>query len=133
MQLTTKARYAVMAMVDLVESDAPLSIQKISEKQNLSQSYLEQLFLKLKKCGLVSSIRGAQGGYILSQQPKDIKIYDVICATDKPVKLTRCSSGKGCQSKSSKCKTHDLWAKLGLHMQDFLKNTSLEDVAKGAL
>ena len=112
MKLTTKGRYAVMAMADLAanENINPVSLNEIALRQNISLSYLEQLFLKLKNNNLVKSVRGPQGGYVLERNPKDIKLSNIIFAVDEEVKTLNCKkdSKKGCCGKSFKCITHNL-------------------------
>jgi Rrf2 family iron-sulfur cluster assembly transcriptional regulator len=137
MKLSTKARYAVMAMVDLVsESDAtPVSLARISERQSLPLPYLEQIFLKLKKNGLVRSARGSSGGYTLARQPSDITVYDVIASVDMMLKSRRCGNDSvaGCNPGQARCSTHDLWAKLDSVVEIFLKNLTLADVLDPSL
>ena len=112
MKLTTKGRYAVMAMADLAANQAenPVSLNDIALRQNISLSYLEQLFLKLKNKKLVKSVRGASGGYILEKNLKDISVSNIISAVDEEVKTLRCKkeSKKGCNGKNIKCITHNL-------------------------
>ncbi len=125
MKLTTKGRYAVMAMADLAanENIKPVSLNEIALRQNISLSYLEQLFLKLKNNNLVKSVRGPQGGYVLERNPKDIKLSNIIFAVDEEVKTLNCKkdSKKGCSGKSFKCITHSLWADLENHINFFSK------------
>ena len=132
MKLTTKGRYAVMAMADLAsnESVKPVSLNEIATRQNISLSYLEQLFLKLKNNHLVKSIRGPQGGYKLEKKAKDIKLSSIISAVDEEVKTLNCKkdSKKGCDGKSVKCITHDLWDDLGKHINGFFENKNLNEL-----
>tara|TARA_B100001029_G_C14996589_1_gene415402 strand:+ start:125 stop:553 length:429 start_codon:yes stop_codon:yes gene_type:complete len=132
MKLTTKGRYAVMAMADLAvnQNNKPVSLTDISLRQNISQSYLEQLFSKLKKEKLVKSVRGATGGYILDKNPSEISLSNIIFAVDEQVKTLNCKrdSKKGCNSKTSKCITHNLWDDLEIHINKFFKKVSLNDV-----
>ena len=132
MKLTTKGRYAVMAMVDLAanENIKPVSLNEIALRQNISLSYLEQLFLKLKNNNLVKSVRGPQGGYVLERNPKDIKLSNIIFAVDEEVKTLNCKkdSKKGCSGKSFKCITHSLWADLENHINFFFENKKLSDL-----
>ena len=125
MKLTTKGRYAVMAMADLAanENIKPVSLNEIALRQNISLSYLEQLFLKLKNNNLVKSVRGPQGGYVLERNPKDIKLSNIIFAVDEEVKTLNCKkdSKKGCSGKSFKCITHSLWADLENHINFFFR------------
>ena len=134
MKLTTKGRYAVMAMADLAanQNGKPVSLTDISLRQNISLSYLEQLFSKLRNEKLVKSIRGASGGYILEKNPKEIKISNIIFAVDEQVKTLNCKreSKKGCNGKSIKCITHDLWDELENHINQFFDEVSLGDVIK---
>ena len=132
MKLTTKGRYAVMAMADLAanENIKPVSLNEIALRQNISLSYLEQLFLKLKNNNLVKSVRGPQGGYVLERNPKDIKLSNIIFAVDEEVKTLNCKkdSKKGCNGKSFKCITHSLWADLENHINFFFENKKLSDL-----
>ena len=132
MKLTTKGRYAVMAMADLAlfQNGKPVSLNDISLRQNISLSYLEQLFAKLKNGKLVKSIRGPSGGYILEKNPKDIKLSNIIFAVDEKVKTLNCKkeSKKGCNGKSTKCITHYLWDDLEQHINTFFENKSLKDL-----
>tara|TARA_B100000614_G_C14184244_1_gene342634 strand:+ start:84 stop:512 length:429 start_codon:yes stop_codon:yes gene_type:complete len=134
MKLTTKGRYAVMAMADLAanQNGKPVSLTDISLRQNISLSYLEQLFSKLKNDKLVKSIRGSSGGYILEKNPKDITISNIIYAVDEQVKTLNCKkeSKKGCNGKTTKCITHNLWDELENHINDFFQKVNLNDVLK---
>lgn len=137
MKLSTKGRYAVMAMVDLARQGAnrPVTLAEIAERQNISLSYLEQLFGKLRKGGQVKSVRGPGGGYMLPRHPTEIRIADIIVAVDEPIKATRCTPGspEGCMLDKSRCLTHDLWEELGNHIFSFLSSVSLEDVIEDRL
>tara|TARA_B100000780_G_scaffold278987_1_gene254807 strand:+ start:6556 stop:6975 length:420 start_codon:yes stop_codon:yes gene_type:complete len=132
MKLTTKGRYAVMAMADLASyaGEKPISLTEISIRQNISLSYLEQLFLKLKNKKLVKSIRGSYGGYILEKPASQIKLSNIIYAVDETVKTLNCKkdSKKGCNHKSMKCITHNLWDDLEKHINSFFENIKLEDL-----
>jgi len=131
MKLSSKARYAVMAMVDIAHygESEPVSLSAISVRQGLPLAYLEQLFNRLKKNGLVTSCRGATGGYKLSQPRTQITIYNIIEAVDTPLKATRCASDHtGCQASGTKCMTHDLWGELSHIVGGFLQNISLDDI-----
>ena len=134
MKLTTKGRYAVMAMADLAlfQNGKPVSLNDISLRQNISLSYLEQLFSKLKNGKLVKSVRGPSGGYILDKNPKDIKLSNIIFAVDEKVKTLNCKkdSKKGCNGKNTKCITHNLWDDLEQHINTFFENKSLNDLLK---
>ena len=132
MKLTSKGRYAVMALVDLARFDNinPVSLRDISLRQGISLVYLEQLFLKLKKNNLVQSIRGKSGGYILNKNAADIKISEVLIAVDEKVKTVGCEkhSKKGCNGKSAKCITHNLWDELEDHINNFFEKKKLSDL-----
>ncbi|WP_032112855.1 Rrf2 family transcriptional regulator [Candidatus Paracaedibacter symbiosus] len=132
MKVSTKARYAVMAMVDLAThgKDHPVSLPEIALRQELPLPYLEQLFNKLKKTSLVKSSRGSAGGYLLNHPAQEIRILDVIHAVDRPVKTTRCEnhSPKGCQNSGMRCLTHDLWEELGAVIHLFLAKVTLADI-----
>ena len=133
MRLSTKGRYAVMAMVDLAIQSAtqdPVPLSDISARQEISVSYLEQLFCKLRKSGLVRSIRGPRGGYVVAKNLSETRIADIILAVDEPIKATRCSNGSsnGCRADKSRCLTHDLWEELTNHIHIFLSSISLMDV-----
>ena len=134
MTLTTKGRYAVMAMADLAanQNGKPVSLTDISLRQNISLSYLEQLFSKLKNQKLVKSVRGPTGGYILEKNPKEIRISNIISAVDEQVKTLNCKreSKKGCHGKTVKCITHNLWDDLEKHINDFFHKVSLNDLVK---
>jgi len=131
-RLSTKGRYAVMAMVDLAcRSDGkPVALADIAERQEISLSYLEQLFAKLRKGGLVRSVRGPGGGYLLARTAEATRISDIILAVDEPIRATRCTPGvpEGCRSNKSRCLTHDLWEELGHQIHLYLSAVSLADV-----
>ena len=132
MKLTTKGRYAVMAMADLATNEnlKPISLSEISIRQNISLSYLEQLFVKLKNNHLVKSVRGSHGGYILDKKAKDIKLSSIIFAVDEEVKTLNCKkdSKKGCDGRSVKCITHYLWDDLEKHINSFFENKNLNEL-----
>ena len=134
MRLTTKGRYAVMAMADLAlyKDNGPISLSDISLRQNISLPYLEQIFIKLKDSNLVKSTRGAKGGYILEKPANDIKISNIISAVDEEVKMLNCKkeSKKGCNNKSTKCITHNLWDQLDQHINNFFEKVKLQDLIK---
>ena len=134
MKLNTKSRYAVMALADMSNftRKRPVSLRDISLRQNISLLYLEQIFLKLKKNNLVKSIRGTNGGYILNKDPKEIKISEIFLAVEEKVKTVGCTkeSKKGCNGKSTKCITHNLWDELELHINTFFENKKLSDLIK---
>jgi Rrf2 family iron-sulfur cluster assembly transcriptional regulator len=136
MKLTTKGRYAVMAMADLARhgTGRPVALADIAQRQEISLSYLEQLFAKLRRGDLVKSVRGPGGGYLLARHADEIRIADVIVAVDEPIKATRCELGspKGCMGQSSsRCITHDLWEELSHQIHVFLSGVSLGDVIDG--
>ena len=133
MRLSTKGRYAVMAMADLAQHEAankPVSLADIAQRQEISLSYLEQLFAKLRRGGLVKSVRGPGGGYRLSRPSGETRISDVIVAVDEPIAATRCKPGsaKGCTGQGARCVTHDLWEELGRQIHVFLSSVTLADV-----
>ena len=132
MKLTSKGRYAVMAMADLAKNDAkkPTSLSEISLRQGISLSFLEQLFLRLKKNNLVLSSRGSHGGYVLSRSPEEIKLSSIIHAVDEEIKTVKCKreSKKGCNGKLIKCITHDLWDDLESHINNFFEKNTLKDI-----
>ena len=132
MKLTSKGRYAVMAMADLAKNDAkkPTSLSEISLRQGISLSFLEQLFLRLKKNNLVLSSRGSHGGYVLSRSPDEIKLSSIIHAVDEKIETVKCKreSKKGCNGKSIKCITHDLWDDLESHINNFFERNTLKDI-----
>ena len=134
MKLTTKGRYAVMAMADLAlyNDNGPISLTDISLRQNISLPYLEQIFIKLKNKNLVKSTRGAKGGYILEKPANEIKISNIISAVDEEVKTLNCKkeSKKGCNNKSTKCITHNLWDQLDQHINNFFEKVKLQDLVK---
>ena len=132
MKLTSKGRYAVMAMADLAKNNVkePTSLAEISLRQGISISYLEQLFLKLRKNNLVQSTRGPSGGYVLSKSPDEIKLLSIIRAVDEKIKTVKCKkeSKKGCNGKSIKCITHNLWDDLEAHINKFFYDNTLSDI-----
>ena len=132
MKLSSKGRYAVMAMADLAKNNIqqPISLTEISIRQGISLSFLEQLFLRLKKNNLVESTRGPRGGYILSKNPGEIKLSSIIKAVDEKIKTVKCKkeSKKGCNGKLIKCITHDLWDDLEIHINNFFEKNTLKDI-----
>ena len=132
MKLTSKGRYAVMAMADLAKNyvKEPISLTEISLRQGISIDYLEQLFFKLRKNNLVQSTRGPSGGYLLSKPPDEIKLLSIISAVDEKIKTVKCrkESKKGCNGKSIKCITHNLWDDLENHINKFFENNTLNDI-----
>tara|TARA_B100001146_G_scaffold117867_1_gene103679 strand:- start:392 stop:817 length:426 start_codon:yes stop_codon:yes gene_type:complete len=134
MKLNTRGRYAVMALADLANFDKenPVSLRDISLRQNISLVYLEQIFSKLKKNNIVKSIRGANGGYVLTKDPVQIKLSNIFSAVDEQVKTVQCNrdSKKGCNGKLTKCITHYLWDDLEIHINDFFDKKNLGDLVK---
>lgn len=141
MRLSTKGRYAVMAMADLAGNAnlageagqaRPVALADIAVRQEISLSYLEQLFAKLRRSGLVSSVRGPGGGYRLARPAAEVRIADIIMAVDEPISATRCEAGsaKGCTKSGARCVTHDLWEELGQQIHVFLSSVSLADVVE---
>ncbi len=134
MKLTSKGRYAVMALVDLARFDSinPVSLRDISLRQGISLNYLEQIFYKLKKKEIVKSIRGTNGGYVLNKNPNDIKLTNIFHAVDEKVKTVQCKkeSKRGCNGKATKCITHNLWDELEVHINTFFENKSLDDLLR---
>ena len=134
MKLSTKGRYAVMAMVDLACHcrGAPVTLADIAQRQEISLSYLEQLFARLRRGGLVRSVRGPGGGYLPARALEETRISDIILAVDEPIRATRCpvGTGMGCKSDKSRCLTHDLWEELGNQIHLYLSSVSLADVCE---
>jgi Rrf2 family transcriptional regulator, iron-sulfur cluster assembly transcription factor len=134
MLLSTKGRYAVMAIVEIAKQGdgSPLSLGEVAERLELSLAYLEQLFMKLRRGGLVQSVRGPGGGYILGRAASAISIGEIMAAVDEPFKMTRCMDGEdaGCVA-SRRCSTHFLWDALGAHIEQFLATATLSDVLHG--
>ena len=135
MRLSTKGRYAVMAMVDLaIHCDGkPVALAAIAERQEISLSYLEQLFARLRRGELVKSVRGPGGGYMLARGAEGTRISDVILAVDEPIRATRCNpqSPYGCTKSKMRCVTHDLWSELSNQIHLFLSSVTLADVRDG--
>ncbi len=131
MKMTTKGRYAVTALLDLTlhDSEGPVNLSDISRRQDISLTYLEQLFSKMKRHGLIESARGPGGGYSLAQDADDITIAKIIFSVDEPVDVTRCGGKQNCQAEE-RCLTHDLWLELNLHISDFLNNMTLANLAQ---
>ncbi|MDO9223841.1 MAG: Rrf2 family transcriptional regulator [Caulobacter sp.] len=141
MRLSTKGRYAVMALTDLAARQGTddfvraVSLADIASRQEISLSYLEQLFARLRRRGLVTSVRGPGGGYRLGRPARDTNIADIVLAVDEPLKATRCAKlgGKGCMANGGRCATHDLWEEMGRQIHDYLASVSLQDVLDGRL
>ena len=132
MKLTSKGRYAVMALADLAKFNSvnPVSLRDISLRQGISLDFLEQIFSKLKKYNIVKSVRGTNGGYILNKKPEEIKLANILSAVDEEVKTVQCKkeSKKGCNSKTTKCITHNLWDELEIHINHFFEQKNLKDL-----
>ena len=137
MKLNSRSRYAVMALADMASFDKqnPVSLRDISLRQNISLVYLEQIFSKLKKNNIVKSIRGTNGGYILTKDPGQIKLSNIFSAVDEKVKTLQCKreSKKGCNGKLTKCITHNLWDDLEIHINNFFEKKNLGDLLKNNL
>ena len=138
MRLSTKGRYAVMAMADLARREGgperAVALADIAARQEISLSYLEQLFARLRRKGLVKSARGPGGGYRLARAAEATTIAEIVHAVDEPIRATRCyAPGKGCMLKGERCLTHDLWEDLGHRIEDYLASVSLADVIGGRL
>lgn len=140
MRLSTKGRYAVMAMTDLADrQDADgaraVSLADIAARQEISLSYLEQLFARLRRRGLVKSLRGPGGGYRLARAAAETHIAEIVLAVDEPLRATRCghASAKGCMKAGTRCTTHDLWEEMGRQLHNYLASVSLADVLAGRL
>lgn len=141
MRLSTKGRYAVMAMADLArrqaalaEGDRAVTLAEIATRQQISLSYLEQLFARLRRRGLVKSLRGPGGGYRLANSAEQTNIADIVLAVDEPLRATRCGTqGKGCMLKGERCMTHDLWEEMGRQLESYLASVSLADLVSGRL
>jgi len=129
MQLTTKGRYAVSAMLDLASNDSsrPVTLDMISQRQNISLSYLEQLFAKLRKASLVRSIRGPGGGYLLNVNPVDVTLTEIIEAVDENIDLRRCHGAKNCL-RGKQCLSHHLWCEVSDQIRGFLSSRNLQQV-----
>ncbi|HLD09003.1 MAG TPA: Fe-S cluster assembly transcriptional regulator IscR [Methylophilaceae bacterium] len=129
MRLTTKGRFAVTAMLDLAmhEIDKPVTLASISERQAISLSYLEQLFSRLRRNGLVKSVRGPGGGYRLAKKQTKISVSEIISAVDEPIDATQCGGRENCHSER-RCMTHDLWSSLNDRILDYLSGVSLADL-----
>lgn len=137
MRLSTKGRYAVMAMADLAKQGGDaraVALADIAQRQDISLAYLEQLFARLRRCGLVKSVRGPGGGYRLALPAERTFVGDIVTAVEEPLEAVRCSSlPGGCMPGGERCLTHDLWDDLGRHIHDYLAAVSLDDVVSGRL
>ena len=137
MKLSSKGRYAVMALVDLARFNEinPVSLRDISLRQGISLDYLEQIFSKLRKNEIVQSVRGTQGGYVLNKKAREIKLTNILDAVDEKVKTLQCKKElkKGCNGKATKCLTHNLWDELETHINNFFDKKSLEDLVQDNL
>jgi Rrf2 family iron-sulfur cluster assembly transcriptional regulator len=129
MRLTTKGRFAVTAMIDLAlnNGDGPVTLAEISDRQKISLSYLEQLFGKLRRQALVSSVRGPGGGYNLAKPLDTVSVADIILAVDEPIDATQCGGKENCRDEG-KCITHDLWISLNEHIFDYLRSVTLDQL-----
>ena len=136
MELNTRGRYAIMAMADLAKhaSEGPVPLPAIADRQHISLAYLEQLFVPLRRAGLVASARGRAGGYRLARLAEEIRLSDIMMVVEEPVRMTRCAgeAGRSCIG-SKKCLTHDLWTALGDHILGFLDDTTLQDLLDGSV
>ena len=131
MRLTTKGRFAVTAMIDVAmhNSGGPVTLAGVSDRQKISLSYLEQLFGKLRRHGLVESVRGPGGGYNLARPANSVSVADIIIAVDEPIDATQCGGKENCQD-DKRCMTHELWANLNTHIFSFLRSVSLEQLVR---
>ncbi len=134
MLLTTKGRYAVMAMVDLAAQcgEKPVGLAAIADRQQIPLAYLEQIFARLKRADVVASVRGPGGGYKLARPAAEVTISEIVAASEETMKMTRCASDShtGCMADKTRCMTHDLWEGLGHQIEQYLGALSLEDVTK---
>ncbi len=134
MKLTTKGRYAVAAMTDIAAfgGAAPVAATDVALRQRISIAYLEQLLAKLRRSGLIDSVRGVAGGYRLAREASEIRVADIVAAVDEEIKTTACAPGSStsCQGTSTRCLTHDLWDELGRQIDIFLNAVTLEDVVE---
>jgi Rrf2 family transcriptional regulator, iron-sulfur cluster assembly transcription factor len=131
MRLTTKGRFAVTAMIDIAmhSGKGPVTLANVSERQRISLSYLEQLFGKLRRHGLVDSVRGPGGGYNLAQPAATVSVADIILAVDEPIDATQCGGKENCLD-DRRCMTHELWTKLNAHIFSFLQSVTLEQLVR---
>ena len=137
MILSTKGRYAVMAMVDLAcqSPDAAVPLAAIADRQEIPLAYLEQIFARLRQAGLIRSVRGPGGGYLLARAAELLTVADIMTASEEPLKMTRCDSHSksGCLTPKTRCLTHDLWAGLSAQIQHYLEGITLAEVARGGV
>jgi len=135
MRLTTKGRFAVTAMIDLGlrQSSGPVALAAISQRQQISLSYLEQLFGKLRRNELVESTRGPGGGYTLARNPSEITVAEIISSVDEPMDATHCAGKENCLGEGTRCMTHDLWASLNTKMIEFLSSVTLQKLVDDQL
>ena len=131
MRLTTKGRFAVTAMIDVAmhNGDGPVTLAGVAERQKISLSYLEQLFGKLRRAGLVDSVRGPGGGYNLARSSNGVSVADIITAVDEPIDATQCGGKENCLD-DHRCMTHELWASLNVHIFSFLSSVTLEQLVR---
>lgn len=134
LRLSTKGRYAVMAMADLANhwDGTPVCVAEIAQRQDISPQYLEQLFTKLRRAGLVYSVRGSRGGYLLARRPEEVRVAEIIVAVDEPIETVRChaESAFGCTGARTRCLTHDLWEELGNVIRRFFDSVTLADIVE---
>ena len=130
MRLTTKGRFAVTAMIDVAMQGTknPVTLAGVSERQKISLSYLEQLFGKLRRCGLVASVRGPGGGYRLARGSETVSVADIIVAVDEPIDATLCGGRENCKEDGKRCMTHELWANLNAHIFGYLRSVTLANL-----
>jgi Rrf2 family iron-sulfur cluster assembly transcriptional regulator len=135
MRLTTKGRFAVTAMIDVAMhgTKGPVTLAGVSDRQKISLSYLEQLFGKLRRAGLVESVRGPGGGYHLARPADSVSVADVILAVDEPIDATKCGGRENCQEDGQRCMTHELWSALNQRMVEFLDSVTLQKLVDDQL
>nr|WP_064591316.1 Rrf2 family transcriptional regulator [Orientia tsutsugamushi] len=133
MILTTKSKYAVMGVLDIAsrESGKPAKLFEIAKRQNIALNYLEQLFNKLKNKGIVKSVKGPNGGYLLSCDIKKTTINDIIFAVEEKIQITRCNNSKGCLALNVRCTAHYLWEELEYKIKNYFSEISLDDIVSG--
>ena len=131
MRLTTKGRFAVTAMIDVALNNGkgPVTLAAVSERQKISLSYLEQLFGKLRRHGLVDSVRGPGGGYNLARNPASVSVAEIILAVDEPIDTTQCGGRENCREEG-RCMTHELWSSLNDHIFAFLRSVTLDELVR---